>query len=150
MENTEKNKDPQFNITLESYHNFNDFQKINWERCIALFKAEDKPNLYWVTALAEELGEIAGPIKKLERGFNPSELKKMKENWKKFTPSEEPIPTDEEFKQLWLTKLEKKLGDELADLVTYATLCASANNINLWDAIKNKFNLITTEMQNHE
>ena len=48
----------------------NEFSAINMARCIGPFNCGEKDNLYWITAMAEELGEIAGAVKKLESGFN--------------------------------------------------------------------------------
>ena len=130
-------------ITLEQ------FMEVNWKRNIEVFKTPDKTNLYWITALVEELGEIAGPVKKLERGFNPRELLKMQRNWNKVFGADDSAvpPSDIEFEAMWEDKHKKALAGEMAGLFIYLALMAKANDINLWEAVIHEFNLVTQEMQ---
>jgi NTP pyrophosphatase (non-canonical NTP hydrolase) len=128
----------------------NEFSTINMARCIGPFNCGQKDNLYWITAMAEELGEIAGAVKKLERGFNERELLKMQEKWKKKHNWEEgshlEIPDREIFQAQWFIERTKAMGSEAADLFGYLNLFCSKNNIDLFQAVKEKFNQVSVEM----
>lgn len=120
------------------------FANINWARNVNVFKQGDATDEYWITSLTEELGEIAGPTKKLSRGFNARELKKMKS---KLTQGEKEYEGDDRLLEvIWENGLREKMGEEAADLVTYLMLLCTKHNINLWEAIKKKFNLVSKEM----
>lgn len=137
------------------------FSELNLRRCDDpnAFNCQDKSNLYWVTALTEELGEVAGVVKKIQRGFNKRELLKMQNAWAKNQPvkkelqmmmpeieAQDSMPSDQEFQIEWHKKMKKKLTEELADINTYLDLMASKNEIDLEDATIRKFNKVSIEM----
>lgn len=131
------------------------FSALNLKRCDDpnAFNCADNGRLYWVTALTEELGEIAGIVKKLEGGFNQREYKKI---CKKLREEHIELDTsgEKEFiapdygtaMLIWSVKLNKKLALEMADLNTYLDLLASKEHINLEEATINKFNIVSEEM----
>lgn len=149
-------KNPNFDLAT--------FSKINVDRCDdpTTFNCGNQGNVYWATAIAEEAGEVAGVIKKLARGFNPREFKKTQarvavsptnaeynsELKEKFAAATwEDASYREMVRREWQKELTKKLGKELADLFTYIDLCATKNDINLWDEVKEKFNQVSKEMK---
>ena len=123
-----------------------EFSKLNWKRNVEVFKQGDEKNEYWITAMVEELGEIAGAVKKLKRGFNQRELMKMVKEWEKQNIPEEQ-PSTEYFYELWKAKKIKKIAEESADLFGYFDLFCTKNEFNLWEAIKEKFNQVSDEMK---
>lgn len=133
------------------FYSLGAFSALNWMRNVTLFKQGDAKNEYWITAMTEELGEIAGAVKKFERGFNEREHLKMIRDWKSnlemyddFDPDSQ--PTVEEFYEVWAKKQKDNLAKEAADIFIYLDLFCTKNNINLWEAIKSKFNQVSDEM----
>lgn len=125
-----------------------EFSKENWARNFQVFKQSKAPNEYWITAMVEELGEIAGAVKKIARGFNERELKKTIRNWELCVTDGSTLPDnyEEKFKANWLIKKKADLASEAADLFIYLDLFCTANDIDLPEAIKYKFNLVSKEM----
>lgn len=132
------------------------FSELNEQRANRLFKVGDKGNLYWATALAEEVGEIAGAIKKLERGFNRREFKKMQDKMIKklkmpiniVSILDFDIPEDFfKVQEFWVKEKKKDIGKEIADVLTYLDLLATKNGINMWEELKEKFNEVSDEME---
>lgn len=69
--------------TDNKYYNF-PFSKINYARCIDIKGFNYNPNttefnMFMLVSMSEELGEVAGAVKKIIRGFNNREFIKVKE-----------------------------------------------------------------------
>ena len=125
----------------------NEFSAINMARCIGPFNCGEKDNLYWITAMAEELGEIAGAVKKLERGFNEREFLKLKSKYDSFTKSQNvPEPMYIDYLKYWENDRKKAMASEAADLFTYLNLFCQKNDIDLFKAVREKFNQVSVEM----
>lgn len=145
------------------------FLKANLARCNGPFQCANKPNLYWAAAIAEEAGEVAGVIKKLDRGMTirdfektknkilsemgkphfslPEDLSDIKITSAKYEPSPEDDARATTFiHSYWLYTKKKDLKDELADVFIYLHLAAQKNNIDLLSAVKDKFNQVSKEM----
>lgn len=141
--------------------NFGTISQINFMRCISpdgfnYNPEEDKEfNMYMIMAMVEELGEISGALKKIYRGFNERELKKMQDKWKKENGmlvsnsilDEHDMPTRGEFEIQWLKEKWKNVKLEAADLFTYFDLFLSRNQIDIKEAVKFKFNQVSKEMK---
>lgn len=132
---------------MERIIDFVRFSQANWRRCRDAFKCADKPNLYWATALAEEVGEVAGIIKKLDRGFTERDRVKQEKAYLGYTqaidPHDESLLSPEEF---WFANKKQSLSKEMADVFSYLDLMATANGIDLPEAIINKFNEVSKAM----
>lgn len=102
---------------------FNDFQSINKERAAFWHGPESVPwtGADWGNAMGGECGEAQNVIKKLRR----VETSVVGQN--------DPPPAD----------LVRKLGDELADTITYAFLVADHYGIDVGEAVARKFNAIS-------
>lgn len=124
--------------------NMDEFERVNLQRCDGPFNCGTKTNLYWGVALAEEVGELAGAIKKLDRGFNKRELAKMR---KKYDGKPEDMPTDEEFQRAWYFDKMKSIGHEAADIFICLNLLCQKNKLNLSTMVVQKFNLVSKEME---
>lgn len=140
-----------------------EFAKLNIERCDdpEAFNCGDKTNLYFSTALAEEVGEICGVIKKLDRGFNEREHLKMAKKWANKNGfafgtagfSQEDLirdygmPDRDQFEKKWLVEKLMALAEEAADLYIYLDLLAQKNRFSLWDAVGDKFNSVSNDMK---
>lgn len=138
------------NVTREL--TFHQFSQINWARCIDKDGFNTYPEaLYLVAGMAQELGEIAAIITKLQRGFNKREQAKAKKAFiKECTPENAPLEDEIDMGMLeawWEKKLRAKLAPEVADLFTYLDLFATRQNIVLPVAAANKFNQVSAEMQ---
>lgn len=123
-----------------------EFSQINWNRNKNVYNQADASNVYWTTAMAAELGEIAGIIQKTYRGFNAREELKMLKQWEMDVPRGTDTPDRSELHIMWKKKMKDKLADEIADLATYLDLFSTANHIDIGEAIKNKFNKVSEEM----
>ncbi len=127
------------------------FSEVNLSRCNSPegFNMIEKDILYFSVAIAEECGEFAGVIKKLDRGFNNREHLKMQKEWKNLMQDkpEEIMPTYEEFEFHWVRKMRKKAADELADIFTYVDLTAGRLGLDLNKAVMEKFNKVSEEMK---
>lgn len=132
------------------------FSELNEQRANRIFQIGDKGNLYWATALAEEVGEIAGAIKKLERGFNRREFKKVQDIM--IVKEKQPInvisllhydnPTDNAvMKATWVKIKRRSIGKEIADVLIYLDLLATKNDIDMWEELRLKFNQVSDEME---
>lgn len=128
------------------------FSKVNYQRCIAPEGFNYNPvfveefNMYMLLCMQEELGEIAGAFKKLKRGFNQRELKKIRDKWAKNAQDEDDVPTDEVFKMIWITNKMKDMFSECADFLIYFDLFLTRNNIDIHAIVKEKFNKVSEEM----
>jgi len=127
------------------------------------FNCGNKPPLYFTTAMAEEVGEVCGVVKKLDRGFNRREFKKTKAkliemNRPKAMTTEHTTFTEIEaldenhaehwayVKEIWENWKKRQLAEEMADLYTYMDLMATKHGINMWEALRTKFNKVSGEM----
>lgn len=119
------------------------FSSVNWIRNIKVFGQDKEPNEYWITAMVEELGELAGAVKKLKRGFNARELKKMQERYNR---NDIRTLSDEALYEYWLKEKRKSIELEAADLFIYLDLFCTKNNINLSSRVAEKFNQVSEEM----
>lgn len=125
------------------------FSKSNWDRNEALFNGATLEDIYFTTAIAEEVGEVCGVIKKLKRGFNERELLKARNEYKKYNPQAIPesIPGADVLREKWYKDQTQKLALEVADVFIYLNLLAYKNGINLMAAVEEKFNKVTLEMK---
>ena len=147
--------------TKPSPMNLEEFSEINIQRCDdpTAFNCGKQPMTYFSTALAEEVGEVAGIIKKLARGFNSREFFKLKEKIIA-SPQKYGFPnrveaealdvgsTDDvnKLRDIWADGMWGKLAEECADVFTYLDLICSRNDIDLMEAVRNKFNKVSKEM----
>lgn len=150
------------------------FQAVNLHRSDTVFNCAGKSNLYWAVAIAEEAGEVAGVIKKSDRGMNEREFNKTRERLlrdlqgismmdapiplvedlsinqiksAKFLPRpEEPTKATHFIIDYWKAAERAKLSSELADLYIYMDILCQKNGINLEEAVKSKFNQVSLEM----
>jgi NTP pyrophosphatase (non-canonical NTP hydrolase) len=120
------------------------FTEANKKRACEAFDTQDNDNLYWVTALAEEVGEVAGKVKKMKRGFTKRDEKKITKDYEAF--KENNPETEVTMEQYFLAKLKSKLADEMADVFIYLDLMASHNDIDLSQAVTSKFNEVSKAM----
>jgi NTP pyrophosphatase (non-canonical NTP hydrolase) len=135
---------------------FEKFSRVNWARCVSPqgFNEPSPDPMYLLTGITEELGEICGIIKKLQRGFNKREqkktLKKFIQQWENDIPGHRP-PSHEidpiVLEGFWYKSLKAKLGPEVADVFGYLDLFAQRMNINIPIALMNKFNEVNGDME---
>ena len=125
------------------------FTAKNWDRNVTVFNGALNSNLYWITALSGELGEAAEIVKKLDRGFNARDLDKAKKKFSRINPGAD-LPDDDQLQKLWTETKKNGLASELADIFTYLDLFATANGINLSEAINNKFNEVNKGFKDGE
>lgn len=122
------------------------FIELNQYRSTLYPNSEVFTPAYFGLALSEESGEYAGVIKKLLRGFNPREEKKIKKDYEAYIQQwcldSSPVSIEE----FWRIKQKAKAADELADIFIYTTLAAKALAIDLNGAITRKFNQVSEEM----
>lgn len=121
------------------------FSNLNLERCDCPFQCKDKDITYWTIALSEEVGEIAGAVKKLLRGFNEREKLKMVKKFRNDFPDKE-VPSDDTLSTMWYLAKLKAVSEEAADLFIYLDLLAQKCNFSLWANVKDKFNSVSEEM----
>lgn len=97
---------------------------MNALRCPAAFNhgIDDKPLLFWATAVGGETGELLNFIKKLERGDYDTD---------KHSPS--------------YIKFEQNVSDEVADIVIYLDMLMQKLGLDLGSAIIQKFNRTSNE-----
>lgn len=102
---------------------FNEFQRINAERARTWHGPDSVPwtGADWGNAMGGECGEAQNVIKKLRR-VETAVVGRV-----------DPAPAE----------LVEKLGDELADTITYAFLVAGHYGINVGNAVARKFNAIS-------
>ena len=136
------------------------FSLVNADRAFSTdgFNIPQPHDLYLAVAICEEAGEVAGVIKKLRRGFNGREAKKMlkifRKEWEETCQKhgedmgdvQYPSWNMQQLEARWNLMMRQKLASELADLYTYMDLMVTSANINLPQAIIEKFNLVNTEM----
>lgn len=143
------------------------FSEINLKRCNdpKAFNCGDKKPEYFLLALMEELGEIVGAFKKLNRGYNSREDKKIikhlnkeldnfKENPPKnidervwFTTIGHLLESIEARKSYWIDLNLQKLSFEAADVAIYLNLFCQKSQINLSQSILSKFNKVSMESE---
>ena len=113
---------------------FNDLREANTTRCNEHFHALDAwSGAEWGNAMAGEYGEVAEDLLQVVLKFM-STLKAC-DTLKKALRQ---LETDEDF-----GKLRSRLSLELADVITYADLIAARFDINLGEAVKEKFNEVS-------
>lgn len=102
---------------------FNHLRGANVRRCEEVFHplAEWSPT-DWATAMAGECGEVCNEVKKLRRLDDADKA--------------DDVP-------IHRMHLRANIADELADLVIYADLLAARLGIDLGDAVRCKFNLVS-------
>lgn len=109
--------------------NFREFQRINEARIPAFGpNCENWRPMEWGCALAEEAGEVCGVLKKRARTPHPTLA------GHDITGKPNPTLSD--------------LGEELADVLTYAFIIASRHGIDLNNALRLKWNKVS-EKVNH-
>lgn len=138
------------------------YSDININRCqnpqgfnLLLDGSLEKSNFLMV-AMLEELGEIAGVLKRKVRGFNERDFNKtikelLKEGngdgaveWDKLRWEKQ---EDVNFvRTIFQSKLNENLSVECADLLGYFDLFLANEGIDLDLAVKNKFNQVSEEM----
>lgn len=133
-----------------------EFSRVNIARCDNPdgFNVADKAPTYFGSGIMEEAGEVGGILKKLERGFNLRELSKLKEKrikaWEKSYPNS-PHAFEElsytEWEDMWKRNRQSELALELADLFTMMDIVCTKYDINLFGAVKGKFNHVSEQMQ---
>lgn len=137
-----------------------EFSDVNWARCVEAFNCGDKSNLYWITALSEELGELAGAVKKLDRGFNKREFEKTKKKILAMinggTQQTEYLRVsglayeNEQDRQAiearWLNTKLSEMAFEGADVFIYLMLFFRKNGLDLLQSVDQKFNQVSVEM----
>lgn len=136
------------------------FSLVNAARAFSTdgFNIPQPHDLYLACAICEEAGEVAGVIKKMRRGFNGREAKKMlkivRKEWEETCHKhgedmgdiQYPAYSMQQLEERWKVYMREKLADELADLYIYMDLLTTCAKINLPKAIIDKFNLATKEM----
>lgn len=137
------------------------FSKVNADRAREAFNLPllSTNKLYWAIALAEEAGEVCGVIKKIYRGMTKRDAKKiihkMNNEWTEKCLAKgmeeleivyPPIDYTEITKRFHLEKKEA-LKKEIADVYIYLDLLASAHEINIKEAVVEKFNEVSKEME---
>lgn len=139
-------------IPKEVKEGIQSFSKTNWARNEALFNGATLEDIYFTTAIAEEVGEVCGVIKKLKRGFNERELLKTRNKFLRENPGiqAEHMPGADYFRTEWYKNQTQKLAGEVADVFVYLNLLAYKNGINLMQAVEEKFNQVTLEMKPHK
>lgn len=112
----------EYDLLLRQQLNFNKLKNANKVRCINGFGHSLGSWMIdqWTNAIAGETGEACNLAKKLNRISNNIKGNK---------------PEDGDF-----SLIKEKLGKELADVVIYCDLTASALDMNLGDLVKQKFN----------
>jgi NTP pyrophosphatase (non-canonical NTP hydrolase) len=107
-------------MRLLGYLTFRELREANRTRCENTFHPIDAWSpTDWACAMAGEVGEACNEVKKLRRldGADASEEKR--------------------------DELVQKIGHELADTVIYADLLAERLGIDLGDAVREKFNIVS-------
>lgn len=148
----EKDKYALIEIPEEVKEGIQKFSKVNWDRNEALFNGATLEDIYFTTAIAEEVGEVCGIIKKLKRGFNERELLKCRNKYLALNPGikSQDIPGADYFRSEWYKNQSHNLAGEVADVFVYLNLLAYKNGINLMAAVEEKFNQVTLEMKPHK
>ncbi len=104
---------------------FGRLREVNVKRCEEVFHPlQDWSPTDWATAMSGECGEACNEVKKLRRLDGADRVKDS---------------------DLERQRLRMKAAKELADLVIYADLLAARLNINLGEAVVEKFNQVSTE-----
>jgi NTP pyrophosphatase (non-canonical NTP hydrolase) len=106
---------------------FSDLRRANVERCENSFHGIDRwtPS-DWMTAVAGECGEAANKIKKLRRLETAPDTHRPEDGTAK--------------------ELTAGVGFELADLVIYADLLAARLGIDLGEAVRKKFDMVSVRV----
>lgn len=105
---------------------FRELREINVIRCEEVFhKLHDWSPTDWATAFAGEAGEACNAVKKLRRLADGKNTEKDPQNE---------------------IACIKKIAYELADTVIYADLLAARLGIDLGEAIRQKFNIVSERM----
>ena len=102
--------------------NTSKLSEINYQRCMEWHKDKPWSLSDWATAVTGELGEACNVIKKLNRirdGINQNQKSEQ--------------------------ELRKELAFELADTFLYLDLLAANADIDLWGAVREKFNIVSEQ-----
>lgn len=124
------------------------------------FNCEKKDHTFFISAMVEELGEMAGAIKKLERGFNIREknklVKKLKDIWEEKYPGQSENysqATDAELELMWVKTKLKDYLTESSDLFLYMILLNErvqrSQGLHITDfftLVQEKFNKVSKEL----
>lgn len=130
------------------------------------FNCETKPLSHYLGKLMEELGEVAGAISKIERGWNPREkrklVQKLRDKWNEKHPgmNHEFIEAPErELEKIWLQDKMMAFKEECADVFivmdllitrTIQTYNDTAEDLfftqDLFNMVKYKFNKVSKEL----
>lgn len=150
-----------------------EFSKVSWERCVSPKGFNMDPvqggnydpmafDMFILISMAEEMGEIAGAMKKIIRGFNPREFKKTQRRINDGIDNH-PWSLDEinqaRFEEVnitsisryimnqWLRDRMAQVTSESADFMIYFDLFLTYHNINIHEAVKKTFNKVSDEME---
>lgn len=129
------------------------FERECVRRSINLFNINPKSvgPYYFLPRLMEELGELAGCINKLQRGFNEREKNKLIAKWDKLFPEgPPPVATEAEFEGIWKNEQYQKTGTEIADLFIHLILLAESMGIDLLAVAILKFNHVNNQFLKNE
>lgn len=123
------------------------------------FNCENKEGTFFIAAMVEELGEIAGALKKLERGLNPRErnkfIGKLKTIWNEKHPGQEERYSEltlHELETLWFNDKLSHFVEEGADLFIYWDVLLTkvqrqyGLQVDFFDTVKKKFNKVSLEL----
>jgi NTP pyrophosphatase (non-canonical NTP hydrolase) len=98
---------------------FAELRKANVERCESTFHPlDDWAPVEWLMCVTGELGEVAGELKKLRR-------------------------IDADAIEYASEEQRRTIGRELADVQTYLDLLAARLHIDLGEAVREKFNIVS-------
>lgn len=107
---------------------FDTLRKTNVRRCEESFHDLDSwTPTDWACAMAGEAGEACNEVKKLRRRFG-------RDGW---------VDVPASFLQTHFPDDLKKIGHELADTVCYLDLLAARFGIDLGEAVREKFNIVS-------
>jgi NTP pyrophosphatase (non-canonical NTP hydrolase) len=126
---------------------FRRFRERNVERCETVFhRIEDWSYNDWLGALTGELGEIANVIKAMRRK-RPVARQQLDDEGRVLPPGVEGVSSwMREYGPAFMPMTDEErtdLGRELADLTTYIDLLAEAADIDLGEAVVEKFNIVS-------
>ncbi len=131
-----------------------DFSANNLSRCDNIFMMQDHGPEYFVIALAEEVGEVAGVYKRFLRGFTLKDAKKLLEKMRERGEDEELVRhfdeagiehSMDELSLIWESSIRKKLLQELSDVFIYWDLLRQKEGLTAEDII-NTYNKVNEDM----
>lgn len=123
------------------------------------FNCENKEPTFFIAGMVEELGEISGALKKLERGFNNRErgkfVKKLQVKWEEEHPGQSEYfsqASNAELETMWLKSKLVDFMKEGADLFLYFNLLSTivqrqyGLQVDFFDTVLKKFNEVSREL----